>query len=127
MAGPSWTSAMDIVNVLITIQSLLDSNPLMNEPGYENVLDSPKGKRINNNYNEIIQYNTYNSLLYKNIIYRKDTLFEKEIEEYYTKHKDDIMSKIEGNKDNVRKTYNSIYGIVETIDYALLYNNINEL
>ena len=118
---------MDIVNVLITIQSLLDSNPLMNEPGYENVLDSPKGKKINNNYNEIIKYNTYNSLLYKNIIYRKDTLFEKEIEEYYTKHKDDIISKIEKNKDNVIKTYNSIYGIVETIDYALLYNNLKEL
>jgi len=126
-AGPSWTSAMDIVNVLITIQSLLDSNPLMNEPGYENVLDSPKGKRVNNNYNEIIQYNTYNSLLYKNIIYRKDTLFEKEIEEYYTKHKEVIMSKIEGNKNNIRKTHNSIYGIVETIDYALLYYNFKNL
>lgn len=126
-AGPSWTSAMDIVNVLITIQSLLDSNPLTNEPGYENVLDSPKGKKVNDNYNEIIQYNTYNSLLYKNIKYRNDTLFKNEIEEYYSKYKQAIISKIEKHTHNVRKTHNCIYGINEIIDYTLLYNNFKDL
>ena len=34
-SGPSWTHTMDITTVLLTIQSLLDNNPLANEPGYE--------------------------------------------------------------------------------------------
>ena len=34
--GPSWTSIMDINTVLLTIQSLLDNNPLIHEPGCNN-------------------------------------------------------------------------------------------
>ena len=32
-SGPKWTSIMDITTVLLTIQSLLDNNPLHHEPG----------------------------------------------------------------------------------------------
>ena len=54
-SGPSWTSAMDIINVFITIQSLLDNNPLCNEPGYEKIL--PSKMHIHNDYNIVIEYN----------------------------------------------------------------------
>ena len=35
-SGPKWTSIMDITTILLTIQSLLDNNPLHHEPGQEN-------------------------------------------------------------------------------------------
>ncbi len=33
---PQWTTIMDIGTVLLSIQSLLNNNPLDNEPGYSN-------------------------------------------------------------------------------------------
>ena len=56
-SGPSWTSIMDISSVLLSIQSLLNENPLRNEPGYEKSTGS-----VNNNYNQTIQYNSIQSL-----------------------------------------------------------------
>lgn len=128
-SGPGWTSAMDIVTVMITIQSLLDKNPIMHEPGYENVLDSPKGRKININYNTILEYNTYNSLLYKNLIYKDDMLFKEEINNYYNFNKDKIIEYLK-NKSNMQKDikeYKAIYGIRETIDYISLYQKFLKL
>ena len=34
--GPKWTSCLNLSSVLISIQSLLNNNPMHNEPGYEN-------------------------------------------------------------------------------------------
>ena len=33
--GPGWTSVMNLITILIDLQSLLNSNPIQNEPGYE--------------------------------------------------------------------------------------------
>ena len=128
-AGPGWTSAMDIVTVMITIQSLLDKNPIMHEPGYENVLDSPKGRKININYNTILEYNTYNSLLYKNLIYKDDMLFKEEINNYFNLNKDNILEYLK-NKSEMQKDIKeckAIYGIRENIDYISLYQNFLKL
>ena len=62
-SGPKWTTIMDITTVLITIQSLLDQNPLHHEPGQEKENGS-----INNYYNEVIRYETLNTLLIRNFI-----------------------------------------------------------
>ena len=57
--GPSWSSIMDINTVLLTIQSLLDNNPLVHEPGCNN----KKFKKKQSIYKQIVNYNTYNSLI----------------------------------------------------------------
>lgn len=62
-SGPKWTTIMDITTVLITIQSLLDNNPLHHEPGQEK-----ENGQINNYYNEVIRYETLNTLLIRNFI-----------------------------------------------------------
>jgi len=36
-SGPSWQSTMSFSMILLSLKSLLDSNPLRHEPGYENV------------------------------------------------------------------------------------------
>ena len=59
-SGPKWTSIMDITTILLTIQSLLDDNPLHHEPGLK------RSENTNTLYNEIIKYESLNTLLLKN-------------------------------------------------------------
>jgi ubiquitin-protein ligase len=35
--GPGWSPALTISKVLVSIQSLLEANPIVNEPSYENI------------------------------------------------------------------------------------------
>lgn len=53
--GPKWTSVQSIRSILLSIQSLLNYYPLMNEPGYDTL--SPDDERIKL-YNNIIKYET---------------------------------------------------------------------
>tara|TARA_B100001123_G_scaffold420545_2_gene527053 strand:- start:1034 stop:1723 length:690 start_codon:yes stop_codon:yes gene_type:complete len=124
-SGPSWTSAMDIINVLITIQSLLDNNPLCNEPGYEKIL--PSKIHIHNDYNMMIEYNTYNSLILGRLnTYFKDfDIFKKDMNEYFQKNKENIIKKIKYNKEKYQYILSikiGIYNINEMLDYKSLYN-----
>jgi ubiquitin-protein ligase len=51
-AGPAWSPALNISKVLLTIQSLLESNPIVNEPSFESyTLENPKAKA----YAEFVQ------------------------------------------------------------------------
>ena len=123
-SGPSWTSAMDIINVLITIQSLLDNNPLCNEPGYEKIL--PSKIHIHNDYNMMIEYNTYNSLILGRLnTYFKDfDIFKKDMNEYFQKNKENIIKKIKYNKEKYQYILSikiGIYSICEIINYKYLY------
>ena len=52
-SGPGWTSCLTLSTVLVSIQSLLNENPITNEPGYEK---EPITGNISKTYNEIIAY-----------------------------------------------------------------------
>eukprot|EP00397_Hematodinium_sp_SG-2012_P022340 GEMP01023136.1.p1 GENE.GEMP01023136.1~~GEMP01023136.1.p1 ORF type:complete len:285 (+),score=49.54 GEMP01023136.1:46-855(+) len=54
--GPSWTSSCTLRTVLLSIQSLLQSHPIQNEPGHEKEV----GSFSDNLYSEIIAYETVN-------------------------------------------------------------------
>ena len=118
-SGPSWTTAMDIINVLITIQSLLDNNPLQNEPGYEN---NKHNTNIYKNYNKIIQYNTINSLIINRlkIDLGEFTLFRDIIHQHFKENKDEILSKIDINIEIKEEVKIGIYRIHALIDYNRL-------
>jgi len=61
--GPSWTAAMSISTVLTSIQSLLDANPIVNEPGWEEyALDNPRAK----GYADYVKYRLV-ALSYRNL------------------------------------------------------------
>lgn len=49
--GPSWTSACTFRTTLLSIQSLLNSQPLQNEPGYEN--DTGRQSKL---YSNLVRY-----------------------------------------------------------------------
>ncbi|CAB9509489.1 enzyme E2 Z [Seminavis robusta] len=54
-SGPSWTPALTIGSVLLSIQSLMNATPYHNEPGFESI---HVGGRQPRNYNNIIRHET---------------------------------------------------------------------
>lgn len=55
-SGPSWTSASTILQVLVSIQSLiLVPDPYFNEPGFERAIGTELGKRSSLQYNQRVQ------------------------------------------------------------------------
>ena len=68
-SGPSWASIMSLSTVLLSIQSLLESNPITNEPGWEKyTLADEKAARyagwvqhqlIVLSYKSLLQWKTY--------------------------------------------------------------------
>ena len=51
-AGPCWTSTMSLSTILLSIQGLLDNDPMKHEPGWD--IDSVKGRRLL--YKEWVEY-----------------------------------------------------------------------
>ena len=126
-SGPSWTHTMDITTVLLTIQSLLDNNPLANEPGYEKISGN---NLIYENYNKIIRYNTINSLIVDriNTDFIDFDIFKNTMIEYFKKNNLYINDTIEINKNIKENIKIGIYRIDISIDYEYLkikYDKLN--
>lgn len=128
-SGPSWSSMYDISDVFITIQSLLNNNPIIHEPGYSDLTCS-KNKLINNSYNSIIKYNTINSLILNRYFKFKneyiDTVFNS-FTDIAIKHVETIKENIKNrcDIDNNKNTYVinfKIYNINLKIDYLYVIN-----
>lgn len=125
--GPKWTSIMDITTVLLTIQSLLDNNPLHHEPGQEKNVSY-----TNTLYNEIIKYESLNTLLLKNYFdpplqfecFRED--MQKELNKVGI---ETIISKTKElcNEKEDCTTNVPIYRINTRLNYTQLSRNIERL
>lgn len=98
--GPSWEPSMSLNTVAVTIQSILNENPLNNEPAYYNC-------NQNNNYcKDYIVFTTYHkyTLLLNDVIdgkFEACDFFKKEINDVYSKNKE--------NLNNLLLTYHEIY------------------
>jgi len=126
-SGPKWTTVMHIGSVLISIQSLLDNNPLHNEPGFEN----EKGIR-NKNYNQIVQYDTINHLIFKNCcsIPLEFKSFDSVIKEHCYGKKGEIKEKIIelSKKSKIEKEiYLDVYNLKVNINYNELIKKFDNL
>lgn len=117
-AGPKWTSIMDITTVLLTIQSLLDKNPLHHEPGQEN-----NNTNVNKLYNEVIKYESIKTLTLKNFLDVPEgfEIFIEPMKENIKKYKSNILKTLSKNKSQKPKNINlSFYRISSKIDYPEL-------
>ena len=124
-SGPQWTTIMDISTVLLSLQSILDNDPLLNEPGFHR--KNKHQLNIINNYNEVIFYENINSLIIKNysnipndFIMFKDII----IDNFYKNYKNIFnriikKCKVHKNKMNIMV---SVYRINYIIDYDELLN-----
>ena len=118
-SGPPWTTIMDISCVLQSIQSLLDSNPLDNEPGF-----SGKVTENHKKYRECVSYERYRTLIYKNIfdIPEEFNCFHEIINKHYQARRDVILAGLNNyiyvSKYNEKHIMIPIYRINLTLHYS---------
>tara|TARA_B100000902_G_C27285533_1_gene904217 strand:+ start:1055 stop:1747 length:693 start_codon:yes stop_codon:yes gene_type:complete len=123
-SGEKWSSIMDITTILLTIQSLLDNNPFNHEPGHEN--------KINESYNQIIQYNSLSSLIvdrYKRIPHSFE-IFQNNMDETIKLRYNHLFNKIKQIKNENEKSFTAtfpFYSINLTIDYDKLFRDYQKL
>tara|TARA_B100001123_G_C15270903_1_gene1010297 strand:- start:1221 stop:1940 length:720 start_codon:yes stop_codon:yes gene_type:complete len=122
-SGPKWTSIMDITTVLMTIQSILDENPFDHEPGQEDCKQT-----IKDNYNEVIKYNTIDSLILDNLSYIPEDFepFLLDMKEEFIKHSKKIFDFLKSKRDTEKKVIQfPFYRINTVVDYTVLYQKFN--
>lgn len=112
--GPQWTSCQTLKSVLVSLQSILDNNPMRNEPSFEKLKEhSP----INVAFNMII---THYTLLYGCLIQLITPCckeFDDVIMEQFQKNKTAISQKIDQLSTNNGTIYQSrIYGMKLVFD-----------
>ena len=117
-SGPKWTSVMDVSTILLTIQSLLDKNPLYHEPGVSNI-DYIKS------FNKIIEHESIKTLFLMNsfIIPEGFEIFKEHIQINMEKNKDKLFDKIQKKieiKENIK------LGVYQ-VNYNINYDNLRGL
>lgn len=127
-SGPKWTTVMHIGSILLSIQSLLNENPLHNEPGLEN-----ENSFRNDIYNSIVLHDTYEYLIFNNYfnIDARFFCFNEKIKIHFQENKDIILKKLDElcikYPKKIRINLN-IYNLSVDIDYIKIKNliiNIN--
>ena len=120
--GPPWTASMDISCILLSIQSLLNNSPLMNEPGFEKYTG-----HISTDYKTIVEYENIRSHFFKHSrnIPQGFLLFQDIINKNYIDNKEIILKKLseKKDKDNFALSIN-IYRIKILIEYNKLFWSI---
>jgi ubiquitin-protein ligase len=125
--GEQWTSCQSITTVLLTLGTLLCSNPLLNEPG---VLE---GHYDCKNYNKIIEYKNIDIAILDvltekcNQIQMIIQLFKPIVLTYFSKNYEKIKELLEKKIDielypKLIKT--NIYNMNVQIDYSRLYKKL---
>lgn len=126
--GEKWSSIQTIRSILLTLQSILTKDPLLNEPGIRET-----HKDINT-YNEIISYVNINSaiidIINKKIMLPKYEIFYENILKHFHKNKEQIMLFIKEKQNTYPspislKTY--VYNLRQEINYITLEEKINLL
>lgn len=125
-SGPGWSPIQTIKSTLLSIQSLLHENPIINEPGFEDVkIDEDRAFQ----YNEYIRYHTYNFAVYEMLSNKKQfPYFNDVIESYFIRNYEKIINNLEKYKHldgKIMKTF--IWNHSIQIDYKQLIEKFKSL
>ena len=129
--GEGWTSCQTITSILLTLSSILNSNPLTNEPGIKMTnLD-------NDNYNNLLIYKNIEFSIIKQIEYLNDDLsntlkdfkqFRSIINEKFIENQEKIVENLNKIKHLDKQTIKvNVYNLNQFIDYNNLLNKLNKL
>lgn len=124
-AGPSWTSSMNIANILQILRMTMTEVPKHNEPGYEN-----DNSTETNNYTEIVRFNNYNfAILYqlnnyqgiftnviRNIFKNKKEKILSDLDKLITKYNDKPTLTTSYSSQNAKLDYDKIKKDLQTIN-----------
>ena len=117
-SGPAWSPVMNIRLVLQSIQSLLCSFPIQNEPGFENTKEN---EITSMEYNQYLIYNTYRIAIIEVLKnkFNVSSLFKKEIEKEFNYNKSKLTNDL--------LSYKQIFGnsTVESRIYFMKKTKLN--
>ena len=127
--GDQWTGCQSIRTILLTIISIMDNMPLLHEPGFtEKHYDVVK-------YNKIVLFKNFDFAV--NRILTKDSgwsispfneLFETEMASEFKKNRADILTILEGKKDEPTESMRTgIYNLNIPIDWKNTYETFCKL
>ena len=125
-SGPKWSSIQTIKSVLLSIQSLMNDNPIINEPSFENTKkDNPSAIE----YVEYIRYHNYSFALLE-MVRNKDfyPYFNDIVEKHFNKNYLEIIKKLEIlSKENEGKIVRTpIWNKSVQLDYKNLIKEYKE-
>ena len=129
--GEGWTSCQTITSILVTLSSILNSNPLTNEPGIKMTnLD-------NDNYNNLLIYKNIEFSIIKQIEYLNDDLsntlkdfkqFRSIINKKFIENQEKIVENLNKIKHLDKQTIKvNVYNLNQFIHYNNLLNKLNKL
>ena len=117
-SGPAWSPVMNIRLILQSIQSLLCSFPIQNEPGFENTKEN---EITSMEYNQYLIYNTYRIAIIEVLKnkFNVSSLFKKEIEKEFNNNKSKLSNDL--------LSYKQIFGnsTVESRIYFMKKTKLN--
>ena len=129
-SGPQWTSCQSLRSVLLSLQSLLNENPLHNEPGFEN----ENGDRCLK-YNQVLFHSNFDIAIL-NVIRNPGNfdVFLPEMRDMFIKNYKNIIKSLEKYKNkNNQKIYSPVYNMSIITKYKqikeeieLLYTEFNK-
>ena len=125
-SGDKWSACQTINSILLTLCSLLNDMPFLNEPGAQ------AGSRDCIAYNKSIEYSNINFAIcdlvnpVKKYIPEQFKIFYPYLKEHFYKNYDKILDFVESKKDII-ETYNiSIYSMQTTVNYNKLKDKLIE-
>lgn len=123
--GDQWTSCQTIKSILLTLITVLNDKPLLNEPGL-----TEKHKDFNN-YHESIKYKNIEVGIYKMLtkesLPQQFEIFYDIIKERYIKNKFLILSFLQDNINKDKVNIRCIYNMHIQLNYKSLLNKFNNL
>ena len=127
--GEQWTSCQSISTVLLNLCTLLNNEPLLNEPGVT------KTHKDFEKYNQIIEYKNIDvailKMVNKNPSYYLDkfTAFYPIVKEIFSKNREEILKFIERKVEenpNSEKMNTGMYGMTVVVNYKKLHDDFLE-
>jgi len=131
--GEGWSACQSISSILLTLCSLLNNEPLLNEPGIT------KHNRDYKNYNNIIKFKNFEvaiiKMLNKNVgVYstQLDCLYEIMVDNFNKNHKNILTEltderKLWGEPGKSGNIITAIYNMNIWVDYEKLHLELSEL
>ena len=125
--GEQWSSCQNIRSILLYLVSILNEDPLLNEPGIK------KSHEDVQKYNKIIRFQNYNIALYNQLINEKFSqefkIFLPEMKTFFKENKIKIIEEItllSQNKE-IEIVETIIYKLKCKIDYNYLLDKFNKI
>ena len=126
-SGDEWSACQTISSVLLILCSLLNNEPLVNEPGHR------KSDAFFQPYYDMIEYENINTaicgMLNKKYLVSPFDSFMPQMIEHFNKNYQTIMDFIENKMKEPVKQYNTnnIYSMKGLLDYQILKNRMIDI